>query len=279
MRVGCLSEHEICQALSTRRLVDGLLVRCQQGGGEGCGGTHLLSERAHHLQYECPERLIECVGKCGAIFSAKQALDHVSTCPEALLPCEVGGWQCKKIKRSKMAIHLLGCEHYKCAYASQGCSFEGTRYDRDHHQSSYCDPLHRKLQDTSLELEAVSVDAKDQVDALSAELSHAHDYIYTLEEMIQDLKQKITLSPPEQPALVLSSPPSVRFSTPTSRATFSSTDDDSEASEEPVYPFADILEWRAGQIARKTVEEANKKRRGSLDLVDVEQPLKRSRDA
>lgn len=38
-------------ALSTRRLVDGLLVKCQQGV-EGCGQTHLLSEREHHLQYE-----------------------------------------------------------------------------------------------------------------------------------------------------------------------------------------------------------------------------------
>ncbi|XP_033642803.1 TNF receptor-associated factor 3-like [Asterias rubens] len=96
-------------------------IKCLKSG---CGKTVKRGDLSHHLEKECPMRLVECK-QCKKQYPYKESKKHASECSNALITCSSCN---KRVPRTQMESHLDvdtgDCPKLKirCMYFPLGCT-------------------------------------------------------------------------------------------------------------------------------------------------------------
>ncbi|XP_068733414.1 TNF receptor-associated factor 3-like [Montipora capricornis] len=102
----------------------------------GCDAVVPKSELAHHIEKDCPFRLVDCE-HCELEHRAKDSSDHLKECPRILVECPHG---CNRDKffRELLPEHEKSCPKMPtvCVFSNVGCNFRGPRESLDDHIGS-----------------------------------------------------------------------------------------------------------------------------------------------
>ncbi|XP_068674468.1 TNF receptor-associated factor 6-like [Montipora foliosa] len=89
----------------------------------GCDAVVPKSELAHHIEKDCPFRLVDCE-HCELEHRAKDSSDHLKECPRILVECPHG---CNRDKffRELLPEHEKSCPKMPtvCVFSNVGCNF------------------------------------------------------------------------------------------------------------------------------------------------------------
>ena len=139
---------------------------------ESTGGTTTLVLRKDlqgHLSKHCELRFVKCE-YCDYVCTAKDCLDHMTTCLKLPVPCPN---QCGELKipQQDMGTHRLECkcELVECKYAYAGCEKKTQQQDMPRHMEAYqgehldlVNTAYAKARTVILELEEATTKSVEQ---------------------------------------------------------------------------------------------------------------------
>ena len=210
LQVYCTNISKSCSWKGRLKDIDDHLQQCPNqilSCTNGCGKNIERKQLQHHLENNCPKRLVKC-RYCNEKENTFQFITkhHLKVCPQYPIQCTNTGCS-KKVPRSQMITHKESCpkEIISCEYSTIGCVETMKREEQEeHNEQSMNEHLQMAVKEIA-DLKSV----KETSDREIADLKRAKE---TSDREIADLKRAKETSDREIADLKISLSQHIRFS-------------------------------------------------------------------
>ena len=146
LQVYCTNNKQVdnsCSWKGTLKDIDDHLQQCPYqilSCTNGCGKNIERKQLQHHLENNCPKRLIKCQYCNEEDIYQVITGDHLKVCPQYPIQCTNEGCG-QKVPRSQMTAHKESCpkEIISCEYSTIGCVEKMKREEQEKHNEQSMD--------------------------------------------------------------------------------------------------------------------------------------------